>query len=337
MVVRERDRPALASLRRRRPGKPNVWLLCAAAFTVVLAAILIPVSDAPTGKVTVVIPPAPAITFGAATATMPTASPSATAKAKVKAAPTVKAPTQTDYNPPPIAGASYAGSLLLNATGSQLTSWNQTSSFCTQQDWEVPNGTVSTDSSDDAVLTTNGQSGSCVGLISPGAYSSGVVEVYAYFPPLPGSSDIANWTSIWLTDQAAWPTDGELDAVEAEPATGVNAVAWHWGSSGAQQYMSTDGFAADGTLPKDGPNLTPGWHVVDIVYTQGFFAVYYDSKLFTTLSSSVVTGSALNVLITTSVTADNMEVDSEIGNNPQNSDSSPAGMAVKYIKVWSYK
>jgi len=36
MVVRERDRPALASLRRRRLGTPNVWLLCAAAFTVVL-------------------------------------------------------------------------------------------------------------------------------------------------------------------------------------------------------------------------------------------------------------------------------------------------------------
>src|ERR1700722_12354103 len=338
MVLRERDLARLTGPRWRGPRKPNIWLLCAAAFAVVLAAILIPVSDSPTGKVAVVIPPAPAITFGAVTATMPAASPSASGKAKAKAAPTVKAPTRTDYDPPPIAGASYAGSLVLNATGSQLTSWNQTSSFCTQQDWEVPNVTVYTDSSNDAVLTTNGSSGSCVGLISPGAYSSAVIEVYAYFPPLPGSPDtIANWTSIWLTDQATWPTDGELDAVEAEPATGVNAVAWHWGSSGAQQYMSTDGFAADGTLPKDGPNLTPGWHVVDIVYTQGYFAVYYDSKLYTSLSSSIVTGSALNILITTSVTADNSEVDSEIGNTPQNSDSSPAGIAVKFVKVWSFK
>ena len=52
--------------------------------------------------------------------------------------------------------------------------------------------------------------------------------------------------------------------------------------------MSTDGFAQDGTLPVDGPNLTPGWHVVDVVYTKGFFAVYYDGKEYTSLSSSII-------------------------------------------------
>jgi hypothetical protein len=85
-------------------------------------------------------------------------------------------------------------------------------------------------SSDDAVLATTGTPGSCVAAISPGAYSSAVIEAYIYFPPLPGKPDtIADWTSFWLTDQATWPVDGELDAVEAETATGVNAVAWHWG------------------------------------------------------------------------------------------------------------
>jgi hypothetical protein len=241
-------------------------------------------------------------------------------------------------SPPPIAGASYAGPVLLNATGSQVASWNQTSTFCPEDSWQVADGTVSTDHSGDAVLATTGASGSCVAAISPGAYSSAVIEAYIYFPPLPGKPDtIADWTSFWLTDQAAWPADGELDAVEAEPATGVNAVAWHWGTTGSEMSMSTDGFAQNGTLPIDGPNLTPGWHVVDVVYTKGFFAVYYDGKEYTSLSSSVITGAPLNILITTSVTPDTGQIQQELGNSPQNSDSSPAAMAVKYVKIWSFK
>src|ERR1700759_2467427 len=128
-----------------------------------------------------------------------------------------------------------------------------------------------------------------------------------------------------MPDDARWPASGELDAVEAEPATGVNAVAWHWGSSGSPQEMSTDGFAQGGTLPRNGPNLTPGWHVVDIVYTRGFFAVYYDAKQFTSLSSDVVTGSPLNILITTSVTPNITRGGQPFGAPPVNSDSSPAG------------
>src|SRR5690348_12887481 len=47
------------------------------------------------------------------------------------------APPNTSLTP--LGGVDHAGSLLLNATGSQLTSWNQTSEFCTEQSWEVPN------------------------------------------------------------------------------------------------------------------------------------------------------------------------------------------------------
>jgi hypothetical protein len=65
--------------------------------------------------------------------------------------------------------------------------------------------------------------------------------------------------------------------------------------------------------------------------------VYYDGKLFSTLSSGVVTGAALNVLITTGVTPDNSEVEQTIGKAPVNSDSSAAGMAVKYVKIWAFK
>lgn len=335
MAVRDRRAPDLSESRPPKLSRGRVALyaaLLALAGTAVFLGVRAGTSS-PGGTI-VVIPPPPAVSLGAhadsvATATVPQG---ATARASAQPSP------HALLSPPPVAGAKYAGQVLLNATGAELKSWNQTQSFCTEDDWGVPDGSVYTDSSGDAVLATSGKDGSCAGLSSPQAYSSAVIEAYVYFPPLPGhSGTIADWTSVWLTNQSAWPADGELDAVEAEPATGVNAVAWHWGSAGAEQSMSTDGYAQDGTLPKDGPNLTPGWHVVDIVYTQGFFAVYYDGKLFSSLTSGAVTGAALNLLITTSVTPDNGEVESTIGSAPVNSDSSPAGMAVKYVKIWSYK
>jgi len=241
--------------------------------------------------------------------------------------------------PVPAAAASYAGSLELNASGSQLASWNQTSTYCTEDSWEVPDGTVSTDSSGDAALSTTGKPGSCVAIISPKAYSSGVIEADIDFPALPGKPEtIADWTSFWLTDQANWPADGEIDAVEAEPVTGVNAVAYHWGTTRSPLSVSTDGFAPDGNLPVDGPNLTPGWHTVDIVFTKGFFAVYYDGKKFTSASNNVITGAALNIILSTSVTPDTSAVDQTIGGGaPKNSDSSPATIAIKSLKIWSYK
>jgi hypothetical protein len=340
--------PDFARSRLPKSKTTGVGALFGALFVVVVAAVLIPGHGASTGT-GVVIPPPPAITVngqvvepgalsGSGMGLPVIASMPAKARPSAKPAPSSAATHPRIVSPPPIAGSGYAGGVLLNATGATLTSWNQTSSFCSGQSWEVGDGTVSTDSSGDAVLTTTGKAGSCVGLISPSAYSSAVIEAYIYFPPLPGKPDtIADWTSVWLTDQATWPVDGELDAVEAEPVTGVNATAWHGGTTDNPLWMSTDGFAQDGTLPKNGPNLTPGWHVVDIVYTKGFFAVYYDGRQFTSLSSDVVTGSPLNILITTSVTPDISQVEQTIGGPPLNSDSSPAGMAVKYVKIWSYK
>ena len=60
--------------------------------------------------------------------------------------------------------------------------------------------------------------------------------------------------------------------------------------------------------------------------------------LFTSFRNSIVTGAALNILLNTSVTPDTSAVDKTLGGqSPQNSDSSPATVAVKYLKVWSYK
>jgi hypothetical protein len=242
----------------------------------------------------------------------------------------------------PKAAAANAGTLQSTFTGAQLAPWNQTKSFCTQSvsgsSWQVPDGTVGTDANGNATLATTGKPGSCVALISPGKVSSGVVEAEVYFPALPGKpGTIADWTSVWMTDESNWPVAGELDAVEAEPATGVNAVAYHYGSASSPQEVSTDGFASQGTLPKLGPNLTPGWHTVDIAYTKGSFSVYYDGKLFSSGSDPSVTGAPVNLIISTGVTPDTSAVRKQIGSPPVNSDSSPATMAVKYVKIWAYQ
>lgn len=246
-------------------------------------------------------------------------------------------PAPANSGSSPLGGANYAGSLELTESGSQLTSWNVTSSYCTEQSWGVPDGSVGTDADGDATISTTGATGSCAALISPQSYSSAVIEAEIDFPALPGSpGTIADWTSFWLTNGSQWPQDGELDAVEAEPVTGVNAVAWHSGSTGNVFSASTDDFFPT-QLPKDGTNLSPGWHTVDIVYTQGFMAVYYDGQEYTSYSSGNVTGDPLNIYLTTSVTPDISSVDQVIGGPPRNSSSQPATMAIKYVKVWSFK
>ena len=51
-----------------------------------------------------------------------------------------------------------------------------------------------------------------------------------------------------------------------------------------------------------------------------------------------VLGVTLNLIISSSVTPSTQEVEQTIGGSaPVNSDSSPATMAVRYVKVWSYK
>jgi len=348
-VGRDLRIPDFARSRLPKSKTTNMGALFAALFVVVVAAVVIPGHGASTGMGVVVIPPPPAITVngqvvepgalsGSGMGLPIIASMPAKARPSAKPAPSSAATYPKIVSPPPIAGSSYAGGVMLNATGATLTSWNQTSSFCSGQSWEVGDGTVSTDSSGDAVLATTGKAGSCVGLVSPGAYSSAVIEAYIYFPPLPGKPDtIADWTSVWLTNQATWPVDGELDAVEAAPVTGKNTVSWHSGPNESSVFVaSTDTFHQT-RLPIKGPNLTPGWHVVDIVYTKGSFAVYYDGQEYTSYSSSKVTGSALNILLTSTVTPKSDAAWNLIGGPEVNSATSPATIAVKYLRVWSYK
>lgn len=238
--------------------------------------------------------------------------------------------------PAPVGGAKYAGSLKLNDAGSRLKSWNKTASYCPQNTGSIANGKVTASASGDLKLTTAGERGSCVALISPGAYSSGVIQADIDFPALPGKpGSIANWTGFWLTGPA-WPADGELDAVEVEPIDGRSAVTWHSGTTAAPFATSTSGYVP-ARLPVTSADLTPGWHTVDMVYAKGFFAVYYDGRQYTSYTSGSVTGRPLNIYLTMTDTPDNSWVESRIGGAPINSDRSSASLTVKYLRIWSYR
>jgi hypothetical protein len=239
-------------------------------------------------------------------------------------------------SPVPLGGAKYAKSLILDDTGAQLKAWNQTSANCPVNPGYIADGVVAAGSGGTIKLTTSGRRGSCVALVSPGAYSSGVIEADLYFPALPGKPGaIANWTSFWLSGQT-WPNDGELDAVEVEPVDGRNAVTWHSGTASAPFVAATSDYFPT-RLPVQSANLNPGWHTVDIVYAKGFFAVYYDGRQYTSYTSSHVTGHPLNVYVTMTDTPDNSWVEGRIGGPPVNSDSSPATLMLKYLRIWSYR
>jgi len=240
-------------------------------------------------------------------------------------------------SPVPLAGGKYAGSLVLNDAGSTLKSWNETSSYCKNSSPDyIGDGKVAT-SGTSVTLTTKGEAGSCVGLISPKTYSSVVLEADVYLPPLPSNpSVIANWTGFWLTNVAKWPEAGEFDSLEVEPVNATNAVTWHSGTTSSEFTASTSGFFAN-ELPIEAANVRPGWNTVDVVYTKGFLTVYYNGKQYTKYTNSHVTGSALNVYFTMTDTPDTPAVVSQIGNTPVNSDPLPATMAVKYLRIWSYK
>ncbi len=235
----------------------------------------------------------------------------------------------------PLAGGGSAGKLVLDEPGSALTSWNQTSSYCPATNDYLADGAVGTDPSGGVTLTTSAKPGSCVALISPQTYSSDVVEADIYFPAVPGKpGTIANWSGLWLTDATHWPDAGELDATEIEPIDGQNAVTWHSGSSSSEFTASTASFSPL-RLPVDSANLTPGWHTVDVVYTKGYFAVYYDGHEFTSYSSANVTGAPLNVYFTMVNSPPSSAVESAIGGPPVNSANAPVTLGVKYLRIWA--
>ena len=245
-------------------------------------------------------------------------------------------PAAAAGTPGPVAGGQYAKSLVLNDNGSQLEAWNQGASYCTVSPDYVASAKVATSKTGSVTLTTTGKAGSCGALVSPGAYSSGVIEASIYFPPLPGKPNtIANWVGVWLSGQT-WPNDGELDATEVEPVDATNAVTYHSGTTTSLFSASTSPFAPV-KLPIKAANVKPGWNMVDIVFRNGFFAVYYNGHLYTSYTSSHVVGKPMNIYVTNVNTPNTSWVVQHIGAPPINSDKSPATVQVKYLRVWSYK
>jgi hypothetical protein len=238
--------------------------------------------------------------------------------------------------PGPRAGGSYAKTLILNDGGSKLAAWNKSASYCTVSPDYKPTAKVGVSKTGSVTLTTTGTAGSCGALISPGAYSSGVIEASVYFPPLPGKPHtLANWNGVWLAG-ATWPNDGELDATEVEPVDATNAVTYHSGTSSALFSASTSVYTTT-RLPIKTANIKPGWNMVDIVFKKGFFAVYYNGHLYTSFTSSHIVGKPMNIYITNVNTPNTTWVVQHIGSKPINSSSKPASVQVKYLRVWSYK
>lgn len=245
-------------------------------------------------------------------------------------------PAAAAGTPGPVAGGQYAKALILNDSGSKLAAWNKGSSYCTVSPDYKATAKVGVSKAGSATLTTTGTPGSCGALISPGAYTSGVVEASIYFPAVPGkASTLANWTGVWLSGQT-WPNDGELDGTEVEPVDATNAVTYHSGTSASVFSASTSPYTTT-RLPIKTANIKPGWNMVDIVFRQGFFAVYYNGHLYTSYTSSHVVGKPMNVYITNVNTPNTTWVVQHIGAPPVNSTKSPVSVQVKYLRIWSYK
>jgi hypothetical protein len=312
-----------AHARRRGMRQGRLVAVVAAAAGVVLAVAIYAVAAVSHGASAT----DRADTTNAAGAT-PSAAPSHRASSSASPRRSARPPAKAASTTPAV--TSYEGSLVLSKTGAGLAAW-QSPSTCTGHGWAA-DGTVATGPGGNLLLTTTGHADSCAALASPGTVSSAVIQAEIYFPACPGKPGvIANWDAFWLADAAAWPEAGELDGVETQPPSGVNAVSWHSGTDekGTPSYnVSTvnDGWFHGTPLPTSTKNLTPGWHTVDIVYTKGFFAVYYDGKLYAHFANSNVTGDPLTIYLTT-----------DTDPHSQNDATSPVTIKVQYVKIWSYK
>jgi hypothetical protein len=192
--------------------------------------------------------------------------------------------------PPALANHPYAAT----KTGAQIAAWGPGSNApgnCTN-----PNTSeISTNSDGDAVLTTSGATGDCVDLESPRTYPTTDGYVYETYV------DFSNWTqwdSFWMYG-SNWPTDGEIDATEG--GDGINAISYHYeGTDGEPAAMSScndtngcDGSATPLTTEPNNPEISPGWHTIDISFGGcgtgcGAIDVWYDGILYGTVSGTNV-------------------------------------------------
>lgn len=128
-------------------------------------------------------------------------------------------------------------------------------------------------------LFTTGNSNDCTDIESPHTYPTTdgyVYETDMYF------SNNRNWPAFWMYGDN-WPSGGEIDAFEINFET--NYVSYHYGSSPPGSELST----YDHTLtPLAGtPNITPGWHIIDISFGAGDITVWYDGKAYVNVPMNI--------------------------------------------------
>jgi hypothetical protein len=171
--------------------------------------------------------------------------------------------------------ASEVGSLLFNYTGAQLPGHGWTEGDHGGADCSPgTNGSYSTDSSGDLILTSHGQS-NCAEISSNATYGPGIYEARVFMPP--------QWAAFWMSGPD-WPHNGEIDAMEI--LGGSASTTYHYYNGGNQQ---------DGV---HNPSATiPAWHTVDIVRTAGQeIDIYWDGALVHRYTGSEVTTAGENII-----------------------------------------
>jgi hypothetical protein len=136
-----------------------------------------------------------------------------------------------------------------------------------------------------AKLSTTGATGDCTDLELPSQKTTNgyVYEIEAYF------SNYTQWDAYWMFGEN-WPQQGEIDAVEG--GSGTSFLSYHYqGPSGPAAYSTCnntngcDGSATPIQVGPSGPNITPGWHTIDISYGghgagQGEVCDWYDGQQY---------------------------------------------------------
>jgi hypothetical protein len=137
---------------------------------------------------------------------------------------------------------------------------------------------VHLNSSGYAELTTNGEPNNCTSIESPHEYPT--VDGYVYEADVYFST-WENWPAFWMYGND-WPQDGEIDAVEANLDN--NYVTWHYGTNN-----TTEGTGSwnNKVLTPTGPNIAPGWHIIDIAFGGNRIQVFYDGYSYLTLPETL--------------------------------------------------
>jgi len=169
-----------------------------------------------------------------------------------------------------------------------------------------------------AKLTTTGSGSSCAHLRAPvpSPTKNSVLESKILMPGS-SSTSMLDWGSYW-TDGAnqntsdpnagasneSWPKDGEVDAVETQ--YGQSYVSIHCGcrsdynsSTNSSTVWTTEPSGWEGSnvsyVAPTGTNIGPVWTTVDIEFkSDGSVNIYYNGKLFTTVTASAGKTSSWN-------------------------------------------